>query len=62
MLPLSSQYIFSLLLFIVNNRDDFVSNSVYRNINTRRRGTQLGLLLRGHEEKTGEGPRDEHAR
>jgi hypothetical protein len=29
-LTLSSLYIFSLLLFIVNNRDYFVSNSVYR--------------------------------
>jgi hypothetical protein len=34
-LTLSSQYIFSLLLFIVNNRDYFVSNSIYHNINTR---------------------------
>jgi len=33
-LSLSSQYIFSLLLFIVNNRDYFVSNSVYHNNNT----------------------------
>ena len=31
-LTLSSQYIFSLLFFIVNNRDYFVSNSVYHNI------------------------------
>ena len=36
-LPLSSQCIFSLLLFIVNNRDYFVSNSVYHNINTGQR-------------------------
>jgi len=28
-LTLSSQYIFSLLLFVVNNRDYFVSDSVY---------------------------------
>jgi hypothetical protein len=34
-LTLLSQYIFSLLLFVVNNRDYFVSNSVYDNINTR---------------------------
>jgi hypothetical protein len=27
-LPLLSQYIYSLLLFVVNNRDYFVSNSV----------------------------------
>jgi hypothetical protein len=31
-LPLSSQYIFSLLVFNVNNRDYFVSNSVYHTI------------------------------
>jgi hypothetical protein len=31
-----SQYIFSLLLFVFNNRDYFVSNSVYHNNNTRR--------------------------
>jgi hypothetical protein len=31
----SSQYIFSLLLFIVNNRDYCVSNSEYHNIITR---------------------------
>jgi len=37
MLTLSSQYIFSLLLFVVNNRDYFISNSVYHNINTRRK-------------------------
>jgi hypothetical protein len=34
-LTLSSQYIFSILLFIVNNRDYFVSNNVYHNMNTR---------------------------
>jgi hypothetical protein len=34
---LSSQYVFSLLLFIVNNRDYFVSYSVNHNINTRQR-------------------------
>jgi len=32
-LTLSSQYIFSLLLFVVNNKNYFVSNSVYHNIN-----------------------------
>jgi hypothetical protein len=31
------QYIFSLLLFIFNKRDYFVSNSVYHNINTRQK-------------------------
>jgi len=36
-LTLSSQYIFSLFVFIINNRDYFVSNSVYPNINTRRK-------------------------
>ena len=36
-LPLSSQYIFSSLLFVVNKRDYFVSNSVYHNINNRQR-------------------------
>jgi len=36
-LTLSSQYIFSLLLFVVNNRDYCVSNSVYHNINTRQK-------------------------
>jgi len=33
MLSLSSQYIFSLLLFIVKDMDSFVSNSVYNNNN-----------------------------
>src|SRR5215510_15084503 len=36
-LLLSSQYIFPILLFIVNNRDYFVKNSVYHNIYTRQR-------------------------
>jgi len=36
-LTLSSQYICSLLLFVVNNRDYFVSNGVYHNINTRQK-------------------------
>jgi len=36
-LTLSSQYIFYLLLFVVNNRDYFVSNSVYHNINYRQK-------------------------
>ena len=34
-LPLKSQYIFSLLLFVVKNRDLFQSNSQIHNINTR---------------------------
>jgi len=33
----SSQYIFSFLLFFFNNRDYFVSNSAYHNINTRQK-------------------------
>ena len=40
-LPLSSHYIFSLLLFVVSNRDYFVSNNVYHNINTRRNDLHL---------------------
>jgi hypothetical protein len=36
-LTFSSQYILSLLLFVVNNRDYFVSNGVYHNINTRQK-------------------------
>jgi len=33
-LPLQSQYIFSLLLFIIKNRDQLLSNLEVRNINT----------------------------
>ena len=36
-LTLSSQYTFSLLLFVVNNRGCFVSNNEYHNINTRQK-------------------------
>jgi hypothetical protein len=54
--PLSSQYIFSLLLFVVNNRDYFVSNSVYHNINTRRRGTNWGSFRESLREKLERGP------
>jgi hypothetical protein len=36
-LTLSSQYIFCLLFFVAHNKDYFVSNSVYHNINTRRK-------------------------
>jgi hypothetical protein len=36
-LTLSLQYIFSLLLFVVNKRDYFVPNTVYHNINTRQK-------------------------
>jgi len=35
-LTLSSQYIFSLLLFVVHNRGYFASNCVYYDINTRK--------------------------
>jgi hypothetical protein len=35
MLPLKSQYIYSLLLFVINNRHYFVVNSEIHNINTR---------------------------
>ena len=43
-LPLQSQYIFSLLLFIIKNRDKLLSNSEVRNINTRY-NTNLHLPL-----------------
>jgi hypothetical protein len=36
-LPLTSQYIFSLLLFVVNNRNYFTPNSVFYDSNTRHR-------------------------
>ena len=36
-LPLTSQYIFSLLLFVFNNRNYFIPNSVYHDSNTRHR-------------------------
>ena len=36
-LTLSSQYIFSLLPFVVHNRGYFASNIVYHNINTRQK-------------------------
>jgi hypothetical protein len=36
-LPLTSQYIFSLLLFEVNNRNYFTPNSVFYDSNTRHR-------------------------
>ena len=36
-LPLASQYIFCLLLFVVNNRNHFIPNSVYHDSNTRQR-------------------------
>jgi len=36
-LTLSSQYIFSLLLFVVHKRGYFAPNSTYHNINTRKK-------------------------
>jgi len=36
-LTLSSQYILSLLLFVVHNRGYFASNSLYYNVNTRQK-------------------------
>jgi len=33
-LPLMSQYVLSLLIFVVNNRDQFLINSEFHNINT----------------------------
>jgi len=42
-LPLKSQYIFSLLLFVVNNKDQFTVNSATYNTNTRQ-STNLHLL------------------
>ena len=36
-LPLASQYIFSFLLFVVNNRNYFTPNSVFYDGNTRHR-------------------------
>ena len=47
-LPLSSQYILSLLLFVVSNRDYFVSNGVYHNINTRQRNDLHLPQVTGH--------------
>jgi len=47
-LALSSQCIFSLLLFVVSNRDCFVSNSVYNNINTKQRNDLHLSQVTGH--------------
>ena len=52
-LTLSSHYVFSLLLFVVNNRQYFVSNSAYHNINTRRKNdlhlprVSLAMYMKG---------------
>jgi hypothetical protein len=43
-LPLMSQHIFSLLVFVVNNRDQFFINSEIRSINTGH-GSNLHLPL-----------------
>ena len=47
-LPLSSQCIFSLLLFVVSNRGYFVSRSVYNNINTKQRNDLHLPQVTGH--------------
>ena len=51
-LTLSSQYIVSLWLFVVNNKDYFVANSVYQNINITQRSdlhlSQVSLAM--HQE------------
>jgi len=39
-LPIQSQYIISLLLFVINNRDYFKVNSEIHNINTRTKSNQ----------------------
>ena len=36
-LPFTSQYIFSVLLFVIKNRNYFISNSVYYDSNARHR-------------------------
>ena len=36
-LPFTSPYIFSLLLFVIKNRNYFISNSIYYDSNTRHR-------------------------
>jgi hypothetical protein len=43
-LPFISQYIFSLLIFVVNNRDQFLINPEIHSINTRQ-GSDLNLPL-----------------
>jgi hypothetical protein len=43
-LPLTSQYVFSLLVFVVNNRVQFLINSEVHSINTRH-GSNLHLPL-----------------
>jgi hypothetical protein len=48
-LPFSSQYIFPLLLFVVNNRDYLVTNSVYYTNNTSFGG--IGVACRPLEPK-----------
>jgi hypothetical protein len=44
-LPLISQYIFSLLLFVAKNRDSYESNSEIHNINTRFRSDLLASKI-----------------
>jgi len=47
-LPLSSQYMYSLLLFVVSDRDYFVSNSVYNHINIKQRNDLHLPQVTGH--------------
>jgi hypothetical protein len=47
-LTLSSQCIIYLLLFIVNNRDYFISNNVYHNINNRQKLLTPASGIFGH--------------
>jgi hypothetical protein len=53
MLPLRSQYIYSLMIFLVKNREIFDTNTVYYKINTRHimdiHMTQVNLALYGKE-------------
>jgi len=44
-LILASKYLFSLLLFVVINRDYFAPNSVYHNFNTKPKKKKTGLHL-----------------
>jgi len=46
-LPLQSQYILSLLLFVINNRDYFTANSEISNLSTYPKGTYYLFWDRG---------------
>jgi hypothetical protein len=45
MLPFYSQYVYSLLTFVLNNSELFITNSMISNINTRQKKTNLHLPL-----------------